>query len=200
MIGSVAAWRTTRLAQLPYALIPVWFGVQQLLEGALWMAFQNPAPACNVALTQLYSGFSQVIWPIYIPVAVLLLETVPWRRKAMWVVTLAGATVSLVLLYFLSHLQVESRVVGGHISYVFPHFHTTIATGLYLLGACISPMLSSHRTVRVFGMAVTVALLVTYGFYSYWFISVWCFLAAVTSITVLLHYPEKALPLWPTRS
>jgi hypothetical protein len=190
-MGSVAAWRAPRRAELPYALIPAWFGVQQLMEGALWLGLQDPSHACNAALTQLYSGFSQVIWPLYIPVAVLLLETVPWRRKAMWLVTLAGATVSFLLLYFLSHLQVESRIEGGHISYIFPHFHKTVATGLYLLSACISPLLSSHRSVRVFGMAVTLALIVTYVFYSQWFISVWCFLAAIMSTAVLGHFKKK---------
>lgn len=187
-MGGVAAWRCPSRRELPYALIPFWFGVQQWLEGALWLTLQSPAPACNTALTQLYSGFSQVIWPLYIPAAVLLMETVPWRRRALWVVTVAGGVVSLLLGYFMAHLQVESRVVGGHIAYVFPHFHTTIATGLYLLGACVSPLLSSHRSVRVFGLAVTLALVVTFTFYNTWFISVWCFLAAVASATVLRHF------------
>lgn len=190
-MGSVAAWRCTRSVELPYAFIPVLFGVQQWLEGTLWLTFQDPASGCTAALTQLYSGFSQVVWPVYIPVSILLMETVPWRRKALWVVTFAGALVSLLLLYFLAHLQVESRPVGGHISYVFPHFHTTIATGLYLLGACISPLLSSYRSVRVFGLGVSLALVVTYVFYNTWFISVWCFLAATMSTTVLWHFRKK---------
>ena len=187
-MGALAAWRCSHRRELPYALIPFLFGLQQWLEGALWLTLEGPAPACTATLTQLYSAFSQLIWPVYIPAAVLLLETSPWRRKALWVVTFAGAVVSLLLGYFMAHLQVESQVVGGHIAYVFPHFHTTIATGLYLLGACISPLLSSHRSVRVFGLAVTLALVVTWTFYDTWFISVWCFLAAAASVTVLRHF------------
>lgn len=60
----------------------------------------------------------------------------------------------------------------------------------YLLAACISPLLSSHRSVRVFGMTVSMALIVTYGFYSHWFLSVWGFLAATMSTTVLCHFPK----------
>jgi hypothetical protein len=33
--------------------------------------------------------------------------------------------------------------------------------------------------------------MVTYGFYSHWFTSVWCFLAAIMSMTVLRHFPKK---------
>jgi xanthine/uracil permease len=49
--------------------------------------------------------------------------------------------------------------------------------------------------VRVFGLAVSLALAVTYGFYSQWFISVWCFLAATISAIVLWHFfPEERDP------
>jgi hypothetical protein len=142
-------------------------------------------------LTQLYSGFSQVIWPVYIPVAVLLLEPVPWRRKTLYAITLAGAMVSVFLLYYLTHREVLSQVTGQHISYVFPHFHEVAATGLYLLGACISPLVSSHRSVRWFGVAVTLSLITTYAYYSHWLISVWCFFAAIISSLVLWHFPKE---------
>jgi hypothetical protein len=186
-IGCLAARRARTGGELPYALIPALFGIQQWLEGALWLTL-GKSDQCSIWLTQIYSGFSQVIWPIYIPTAVLLLEPRKGRRKALLGVTLAGAAVSLFLLYSLSHLQVQSQVIGQHISYVFPHFHEMAATGLYLLGACIGPLISSHRMVRLFGVAVTVALIVTYAFYSQWFISVWCFFAAVASVLVLAYF------------
>jgi hypothetical protein len=190
-IGCVALRRTRSRSELPYAMIPVLFGIQQWLEGLLWLTFTYPAPQCSVTLTQLYSGFSQVIWPVYIPVAVLLLEPVPWRRKALYAITTAGAMVSVFLLYYLTHREVLSQVTGRHISYVFPHFHEVAATGLYLLGACIAPLVSSHRSVRWFGSAVTLSLIATYAYYSFWLISVWCFFAAVISGLVLLYFPNE---------
>ena len=34
-------------SELPYAWIPVLFGIQQLLEGALWLTFPDRAPLLN---------------------------------------------------------------------------------------------------------------------------------------------------------
>ncbi len=183
-LGSVAVGQTHVGRAIPYALIPVLFGIQQLLEGGLWLTFAQPQ-GCGPLLTHAYSAFSQVIWPVYIPVAVVLLEPHPLRRKAQWCVVVAGAAASLFLLVELTHLQIRAEVTGAHIAYIFPHFHEAIATGLYLLGACISPLLSSHRAVRWFGVLISLSLVITMVFYNLWFISVWCFLAAITSCAVL---------------
>ena len=190
-IGSAAARRARHPGELPFALVPVLFGIQQLIEGALWLTFPDRAPLLNNLLTQFYSLFSQVLWPIYIPVAVLLLEPTSWRRTALVATTVAGAAVSLFLLYYLVRLPVVSQVQGRHITYYFPHFHQFAATGLYLLGACVGPLFSSHRVVRVFGMAACLSLVATYFFYTTWFISVWCFFAAILSGLVFLHFLRR---------
>ena len=195
-LGGVAARRTRRVAEWPYALIPFWFGVQQLLEGALWLTLEQPQQAClNTLLTQGFSAFSQVIWPLYIPLAVYLLEPAGWRRHAMAAISVAGATVSLYLLWYLVQVPAVAQRSGHHIAYIFPHFHQPLATALYLLGACVSPLLSRFRRVRLFGVLASLSLLVTAFFYAQWFISVWCFFAAVLSSVVVLHFsPRPASP------
>jgi hypothetical protein len=142
-------------------------------------------------LTQVFSLFSQVVWPVYIPTSVLLLEVVPWRRKALVGLSFAGIAASVFLLYYLVQRPVVSVIEGHHIKYIFPHFHTFSASGLYLMGACVAPLVSSHRYVRLFGMGATVSLGITYVFYGVWFISVWCFFAALLSALVLLHFRRK---------
>jgi hypothetical protein len=192
-IGTVAARRacaTQRHRDLPFALIPVLFGIQQLLEGALWLTFPDKAPCLNVALTQSYSLFSQVLWPIYVPVAVLLMEPVPWRRRLLLGVALAGTAAGLFLLYYLLRLRVVAQVSGQHIVYIFPHFHVLAASGLYLLSTCVSPLLSSQRAVWLFGVVATASFIAAYTVYTTWFISVWCFFAAILSGIVLLHFPR----------
>jgi hypothetical protein len=42
--------------------------------------------------------------------------------------------------------------------------------------------------VRIFGALITFSLAITYFFYSAWFISVWCFFAALLSGSVFLHF------------
>ena len=190
-IGVVTVRRARRQVELPFALIPAFFGFQQLLEGGLWLSFADKAPLLNAVLTQLYSVFSQVFWPVYIPVAVLLIEPVCWRRRLIGVIALAGVVVALFLLRYLVRLPVVAQVSAHHIVYVFPHFHEVAATGLYLLGACVSPLCSSHRSARLFGVAASLSLLATYLYYFTWFISVWCFFAALLSAIVLLFFPPR---------
>ena len=191
-LSVITSRRTRKLSELPYALIPGLFGIQQLLEGVLWLSLDASGRCGYPALVQTYSVFSQVIWPIYIPLAVLLLEPQGARRTLIATITVAGMLVSAFLLYYLAYVQVLAQAQGGHVAYIFPHFHEVAATGLYVLGACVGPLCSSHRAVRIFGFAVSVALMVTYVFYTVWFISVWCFLAAAMSVLVLAQFPAPA--------
>ena len=100
-LGTVTMRRARSRRELPYAAIPLLFGVQQLLEGMLWLTFPDRAPLLNVALTHLYSFFSHVLWPIYVPLAALALESVRWRRRVLVAIAVAGALVGLYLLAML---------------------------------------------------------------------------------------------------
>lgn len=191
--GFVTGQRAGRAAALPFAWMPAVFGIQQLIEGGLWLTFESGNTALSRVLTPLYSLFSQVIWPVYVPLAVLLLESTPWRQKVMAVIACAGAMVSAFLLYSMVTVEVTAQVEAHHIAYVFPHFHTWLASALYVLGACASPLLSSHRTVRLFGVAATASMVVTAIFYSQWFTSVWCFFAAMLSAVIWFHFPKSEL-------
>lgn len=190
-MGLATARRIQKPREIAFALIPTLFAFQQWMEGMLWLSFLEDAQPFHFTLTQAYSLFSQVVWPVYIPVSVLLLEPVPWRRKMLYAITLAGAAVSAFLLYYLVQRPVTSQVNGHHIQYIFPHFHTFAASRLYLLGACIAPLVSSHRYVRIFGVLITASLAITYFFYNAWLISVWCFFAALLSGAVFLHFRDR---------
>ena len=47
----------------------------------------------------------------------------------------------------------------------------------------------------VAGLAVSASLVAAYIFYDYWFISVWCFFAAIISVTIILHFRREQLAL-----
>ena len=191
VIGAVSKSRAEQGAELPFALIPALFGIQQLIEGGLWLTFPDNAPLANEVLTLAYSFFSHVLWPIYVPIAVLLLEPEAWRRKLLMAIAIAGAAVGLYLLYFLVTEPIVSEVVGGHISYQSPHFYVATVMTLYVLATCVSALVSSCKTIRWFGATTFVALVAAYAFYAFWFISVWCFFAAMLSVIVLMHFRHR---------
>ena len=41
VVGTIAVRQVRRRSELPFALIPALFGIQQLIEGALWMTFSD---------------------------------------------------------------------------------------------------------------------------------------------------------------
>jgi hypothetical protein len=191
IIGTVTARRARRIAELPFALIPVLFGIQQLIEGSLWLTFPDNASLLNTTLTHVYSFFSHVLWPVYVPIAVLLLEPTKWRRRVLVAIAIASSAVGLYLFYFLLTAPIVSRVEGRHIAYISPHFYLVTVMLLYVLGTCVSMLFSSHRRVRLFGFAAFAGFLAAGIFYTVWLISVWCFFAAVLSFIVLLHFPRR---------
>lgn len=174
--------------ELLFAAIPLLFAIQQLSEGVIWLTFQHDMPRLNTAMTHVYQFFSHVLWPIYVPVAVLMLEPKRWRRQVLFAFFAAGIAVGAYLLYVLIAFPVISRQTSHHIEYVSPHFYAGLVMMLYLLATAFSPMFSTHLVVKVFGYLALLSFAAVYYFYATWFISVWCFFAALLSVVIYLHF------------
>lgn len=187
-VSALTLRQTARSAEIPYAAIPLLFGLQQLIEGSLWLTFADAPSRLNDTLTHLYALFSHVLWPIFVPIAVLLLEPIQWRRTVLKALAIGGTIAGLYLLYFWAVAPTTSTVVGQHIIYNSPHFYIVPILLLYVLSTCVSSMVSSHPAIRWFGAASLASYVVASAFYSVWFISVWCFFAAVMSGTVWLYF------------
>lgn len=187
-LGTLTLKSARRPRELPFAAIPLLFAIQQLSEGVIWLTFSYEAPQVNAVMTHVYSFFSHVLWPVYIPVAVLLIEPPGWRRRALLTFVATGVAVGVYLLYILVAYPVVSRTTGQHVEYVSPHFYALAAMTLYLTSTTLSPLLSTHRIVKVFGVLALASFAAAYFFYATWFISVWCFFAALLSAVVYLHF------------
>ena len=190
-VGVITLKKAGYRAELAYAAIPLLFGVQQLVEGTIWLTFRFDAPLLNPAMTFAYSLFSHVLWPLYVPFAALLLEQVRWRREVLLFTLAAGAAAALYLLVNMLRVPIVSRLIGGHIEYASPHFYILAVMGSYLAGTCVSMLFSSHRSVKLFGLAALLSFIGAYAAYAKWFISVWCFFAALLSVIVLLYFTHR---------
>ena len=109
VLGVATIRMTSRKAEIPLAMIPLLFGVQQFTEGMIWLSFRDESPLSNTTLTFVYSLFSHVLWPIFMPFAVGLLETVPWRKKAVTACQIAGTAVGQAVTAFLRHGTVSNK-------------------------------------------------------------------------------------------
>lgn len=186
-IGAATLKRAQRRSEIPFAMIPLLFGIQQIIEGLLWLSFRYEAPVLNASTTYAFSVFSHTLWPIFVPFSVGLLEPVSWRRNIISAFQVIGLGIGLYLLYFIVKYPVTA-VAEEHIVYVSPHFYQLPAMLLYLLASCVVSFFSSHRLVRVFGALALGLFFVAYWFYTAALFSVWCFFSALLSAIIFLYF------------
>ena len=196
-IGVATLKKAKVRAELPFAMIPLLFGVQQLIEGVIWLTFDHDATLLKQTMTYLYSGFSHVLWPVYVPFAMGFLETVRWRKKAIFAFGVVGVAVSLYLLYFIVTRPVIAEVIGKHIVYVSPHFYQIPVMALYLAATCVSCLYSSHGFVKLFGVLMFVSFTAAYLVHVMALVSIWCFFAAILSLLIYLHLRFRHLGGFP---
>ena len=187
-IGTLTLKLAKHPREWPFAAIPLLFAIQQLGEGVIWLTFSADVPLLNTVMTHVYSFFSHVLWPVYLPVAVLMIEPPGGRRQTLTVFAAAGAVLAAYLLYVLVAFPVVSRPTGQHVEYDSPHFFAAEVMTLYLVSTTVSPLLSTLRGVKVFGALALLSFGAAYYFYATWFISVWCFFAALLSAVICLHF------------
>jgi hypothetical protein len=193
----VTITKVKQRSELPFALIPLLFGIQQVIEGIIWLTFSHDAPVLKQTMTYIYSVFSHVLWPIYVPFAFRVLETIPWRRRAMLWFQAAGLAAGLYLLYFIVTRPVVAEVVGQHIVYDSPHFFIVPVIMLYVAATCFTGTVSSHTFVRLFGGLALLSFIATYFFAASALVSVWCFFAAVLSLLIYLHLTYRQFGGFP---
>ena len=187
-VGSITVHRAQGSRELPLAIVPLLFGVQQISEGVLWLTMSGDLPGLQVWATNVYSFFSHAFWPIFVPFAILLVETSPRRRQALKVFLGLGLVVGLYLLFFLFREPITASVEGRSIVYDSPHFYLAAVLVLYLLATCVSGLFSSHRCINTFGVLAFVLAVAAYLVSARTFVSVWCFFAAALSALILMHF------------
>lgn len=192
-VGIACLRRTAGARELPLAAMPVLFAVQQGVEGALWLALPADPGGAEVAwLSSVFLLFALVIWPVYSPLAALLIETDERRALLMRIVLAIGVGVGA---YFARVIVFEphtTTVEGGHLAY-FARRDLPFTMGvMYLIATCAGPLLSSHGVVRLIGLIVVTASMITWANYWQAFTSVWCFFAAAASAVTWLHFERAA--------
>ena len=197
VVGVAALKQTKAKMEIPVAAIPLLFGIQQIVEGVIWLTFNSDAPQLQQTMTYVYSGFSHVLWPIYVPLAMGIMETAGWRKRAIFAFEAAGLAVGLYLLYFIITRPVVAEVVASNIVYDSPHFYTVSVIILYLAATCVSCFFSSHAFVRLFGVLALFFFVVAYLVHAMALVSVWCFFAAILSVLIYVHLRFRGLGGFP---
>ena len=130
--------------------------------------------------SNLFMFIAFVFFPIYVPIAVLLLEPPGWRRDALLI--LSGAGIFSGVDYFIG-------LVGGNASAVACDYAinyqvadvSSVSGGLYIAATCGSMLLSGYRPLFYWGIVNAVGVAALIFISSQGLPSLWCFWAAITS-------------------
>ncbi len=186
-IGVATVSKAQKPAHVVFASIPLIFAVQQIAEGFLWLTLPDSSLAAEqLLLTYIFLTFAQVIWPLWVPLAVMLLERNDQRRKTQKILVGIGMTVSFYLAYCLLTNHVQARIVGHHITYLqdYPVVLRPIG-GILYFAATIIPLFVSHiKKMWILGVMIFTSYIIAAIFYDHYVLSVWCFFASIISGSV----------------
>ena len=203
-LSTARAYRTDR-RYIPIAALPLLFGLQQGLEGMVWMANGNAILVERFSLA--YMFFSWMAWPVWVPVSVYFLETE--RRKPLYLVlAIVGGMIGAMQYFpYFAHdgwltTQFLPRVIIYSGQELFDNVVGRTATrSIYVVVVVGSLLLSSILDIRIFGALVGAVVVATYLFFSYAYISVFCFGGAIMSLYLvkMMFRDHRRSPLMVAR-
>jgi hypothetical protein len=195
----VYAVQQARRLHPPYwmwALVPVFFGLQQAFEGRVWQELDAGNAGAAVSFALGFHFFSHFLWLWWFPLCCYLVEPgqasklEKLRKRVMGGCAIFGAFAGT-LVYSVMVFHPEWMTVGVREHSILYEFsvsfrspiHVPInAAALYALTILVPLLISSHRLIRIFGGLVALSMVLASAAYSYAYVSVWCFFAAVLSL------------------
>lgn len=181
--------------------LPLLFGIQQLVEGVVWIGGEQAASSLVAKASLAYMFFSWLAWPVWVPLSTYFLE--PCRRRFVFLIlSILGGMLGAIQYfpYFLHPEWLTTTFRPNAISYSATELLDFVigreATYVLYVLAIITPLLlSSNRDARIFGVLVTAVVIVTYLFFQYAYISVFCAGGAVMSLYLVIAIMKKSRPL-----
>jgi len=193
------AWQSDRRL-LWLAAFPMFFGVQQFIEGVLWLNLGGFYAEYTQASALGFLFFVYLFWPVFVPLAARALDERPLPRRIL--LALALGTGLLGALLYSSLLRGQA---GLHISIVqhsifYQHrplfdlyLGDWVVRTIYALVVTLPLLASNAFALRIFGALTALSLALSALYFDHAFTSVWCFFAAILSLVLmrLLHAGAK---------
>lgn len=173
------------------ALTPLLFGLQQILEGFVWLGLASGDAFATRSAALGFNFFSLFFWLVWVPLCCYSIEPSALKRKLFSILLILGIAHGLLmyvpLLLYKDWLTVE--IVGHSIQYSLRLLHydyipVIFLQILYPLIILAPLLITSNGYVNILGIIILSSLLLTRLHFNYAFISVWCFFAAVSSFYI----------------
>lgn len=181
IIGYATLKNISSKKEILLASIPILFSLQQLLEGFLWIYLRETNSWAILGYAKyLYIFFALIFWPIWLPFSLYILEEVPWRKNIIGMLSIGGVIVASYFIIIFYNTSLTIKINNHSIQY----YDSLDTTYLYFYNiVVILPMfISNYKNVWMFGALLLIGYYAAEYFYSYTFVSVWCFISAIASI------------------
>ncbi len=202
VVGVETVKEVHKPSQAVFSGIILFFAFQQVMEGVLWLVIPGAKhPELQKAATYIFLVMAEFIWPILIPLSLLLMEEKKKQKRLLAALLAVGAGIAL---YYLRHIVIydlHAEISGRHIVYrrAAQSLPGIIPTLIYLVPTLVPFFVSSLRRAYLMGIIMTLSFIVSAVFYREYLTSVWCFFAAVLSFVIyyIIHDARKATFLKP---
>jgi hypothetical protein len=188
-MGAVGIHRAFKKGRryLALSFLPLFFGLQQLFEGLTWTSNSLGNYASVEVYSMAYMFFTWLVWPVWIPYATFPLE--PCRRRHLYLVfAIIGGMLGAMQYfpYFAHENWLVVKFLENAIRYegtvLFDLIMRREVTNTIYMAVILVPLLtSSLNGLKIFGLLLSLVTLATYLFFTFAYISVFCFGAALIS-------------------
>lgn len=170
------------------ASLPLVLGAHQLMEVFVWWSLQgHPPQGIGRLATWAYLLVAFVILPVYVPLAVVMIEPTRARRWQMAPFLALGGIVSVVLFATMVRGPINARLHPWHLSYGIGLDHAVPVVMLYVTAICGPLLFSGYRHVAIFGVGNLVVVVTLAALTADGFASLWCVYAAASAGAIALH-------------
>jgi hypothetical protein len=169
-----------RARDLPLAALPLLLGAHQIVESAVWHSGGGAGPA-----TTAWAVIALPVLALWVPCGVLLAAPPENRRRLLVPAAAVGAATAAALALRLAGGTVTAEVRRHTVGYAVDLPYAPLLIAAYLVATVGALLLAADRALRTLGLLVAGGAVVCALLWNTAFVSTWCAVAAVASVTLL---------------
>ncbi|MBP1689141.1 MAG: hypothetical protein H6Q33_5284 [Deltaproteobacteria bacterium] len=188
----MSAARRSAPRYLALATYPLFFGIQQALEGVIWLKLASGDRALLSAYALGYTFFAYFLWPALVPTTANLIGVRQSMRRIVRLCAVLGVLfgASLYLPLWWQDGWLTVSVHEGSIVYVTQLIYDGVIPRagirfVYALLIVLPLLMVRERLIQIFGLVTLVSVVIARIFFDAAFVSVWCFFAALLSLFIV---------------
>ena len=177
-----------RPGHVALASLPLLLGAHQVVEAFVWWGLQgHVSHGVGRAALWIYLLIALVVLPLYVPLAVFVLERTGRRRWEMAPFVAMGGVVAVTLFVAMVRGPVRATLAPYRLDYCVGTGIGFPITVVYVVAVCGALILSGHRLLVAFGVANVAVLPIIVWLADDGFASLWCAYAALAAGVIALY-------------